>query len=179
MIYIEELFKRYLLIEEKVLWSGKPDTKNLFMKEDIFPTIFGCSFIIAHLIWEVISIRIITGSIIQESVKPSDGIISALFGLPFIFIGYYLTIGRVIKRKLNKQKILYAITNKRLLIFEIGKTEKVIAKYINQITNIDIDINKNGRGTIIFGENKSYNKFYDLYDSKNVYELLNSLISQL
>ncbi len=176
---MKDLLKRYLLLEEKILWTGKPDTKKLFLKEDIFLIVIGCSCIIANLIWEINSIRIITGSIVEENIKPSDGIISIVFGIPFILVGYYLTIGRVIKRRRNNQKILYVITDKRILIFEIGTNEKVIKKDINQITNIDMDIDKNGTGTIIFGENNSSNKFYNLCDAENVYELLNNLINKL
>ncbi|MFT8352719.1 hypothetical protein [Clostridium saccharoperbutylacetonicum] len=175
-----DIFKRHLLKEEKILWSGKPNNNNkLYSKEDAFSILYGICMIGGGVLGIVYGIRIMTGSMVQNTSKPMPWSVSFSFSIPFFVVGFYHLIGKAIRRKYKKEKTFYAITNKRLLILKVGNNEKVISKYISQINKIDINTSNEGMGTIEFGENYSDGEFSDINDVQNVYELINELRSKI
>lgn len=172
-----DIFKKHLLKEETILWSGRPNVSGLFSRKD---TILGICFIIGSLI--PILNRIIFARVfkIEENIRDDQGwIIGVLMGILFAALGFYQIIGKPIRRKYKKEKTFYAITNKRLLILEVGTNEKVISKYISKINTVDIFTSSYGTGTIKFGENSPDGEFSDINDAQNVYELINNLRSKL
>ncbi|AQR93141.1 hypothetical protein [Clostridium saccharoperbutylacetonicum] len=170
-----DAFKRHLLKEEKILWSGKPNNKKLYSKEDAFSIFHGTCMIAGGVFGIVFG----TGSLDQIASDPMPFIVSILLSTPFFIVGFYQLIVKAIRRKYKKEKTFYAITNKRLLIFEVGKDEKVISKYISQINKVDVNTSNKGMGTIEFGENDSDGEFSDINDVENVYKLINDLRSEI
>ncbi|AQR93138.1 hypothetical protein [Clostridium saccharoperbutylacetonicum] len=169
------ILKKHLLKEEKILWSGKSNNKRLFLKEDTFSIIFGSIFTFSGLMWIIYGICIMCGLIVKESTTPGLGIISVLMGLLMNLLGVRRLVAKTLIRKQKKEKIIYAITNKRILIIENDTNEKVISKYISQINKVDITEDKDGIGTIEFGENYPDGELSDINDVQNVYELINNL----
>jgi len=94
-------------------------------------------------------------------------------------LGIYQIIGKPIRRKRKKEKTLYAVTNKRLLILEVRSRERMISKYISQINKVDVITSKNEIGTIEFGENYPDGEFSDINDVQSVYEIINDLRSKV
>lgn len=171
------ILKRNLLKGEKILWSGKPVVSNVAThsnKLHVLGSIF-CGIVLLFML--------------------SVGVLFALSGLIFISIGYYVTVGRFKIEREEKEKTLYVVTDKRVLIFKVTNHEEVVKKYINEIKKINISISNDGIGTIRFGEIPLHTRisnatgikstldyviediptFYDIYDAKKVYELVNSL----
>ena len=174
-----DAFKRHLLKEEKILWGWKPNSNKLYSKEDAFSILYGTCMIGGGVFGIVFGIRIMTGSLVQNTSKPMPWSISFLFSILFFVVGFYHLIVKAIRRKYKKEKTFYAITNKRLLIVEVGNDEKVISKYISQINKVDVNTSDKGMGTIEFGENYSDGQFSDINDVQSVYELINDLRSKI
>ncbi|NRT37146.1 hypothetical protein OD350_19230 [Clostridium beijerinckii] len=174
-----DIFKRHLLKEEKILWLGKPNNSRLFSKKDAYSIFVGTGFIGASLIWTVNGIMYMSGAKVENNIKPKQGMVFIVLGLLVTLLGIYQIIGKPIIRKNKKEKIFYAVTNKRLLIFEDGVNKKVISKYLSQINRVDIIKSNNKMGTIEFGENYPDSEFIDINDVENVYELINDLRSKI
>jgi len=161
--------EKYLLKEENVLWYGKSDIKKLFDKRDIF----------------FVPLSIVVGILILR--YQADTL--------FLLFSFYLIIGRFIVKIRHKSKVIYVLTNKRILIIKNDSSKRIITRYINKLSNINISINKKGIGTIRFGESSLYDMFYgntfmvlpwisyfweyaifyDISDAKKVYELIQNI----
>lgn len=140
-----EKFKDDLIDGEEILWSGKPESKSGFSIGNVFLIFFGIIWLSFSLFMEynAIMVYIETGFIIM-----------ALFGLPFVFIGFFLLFGLPLYAKKKKKSVYYAVTNKRLIIVNLSKKSKnVQTEFIKDLKGINKIIRKNGIGTIVFGNN--------------------------
>ena len=174
-----DIFKRHLLKEEKILWSGKPNVNRLFSKKDAYSIFVGIGFIVSSLAWIVNGIRYMSGLKVEKNIRPDQGSVFVLLGLLVTLLGIYQIIGKPIRRKRKKEKTLYVVTNKRLLILEVRSRERMISKYISQINKVDVITSENGIGTIEFGENYPDGEFSDINDVQSVYEIINDLRSKV
>lgn len=147
----------YLASDEYVLWQGKPEKGSVFTKQDIFVIPFSIVWCGFSLFWEYTALKSNTGFM-------------ALFGLPFVLFGLYFVFGRFIFAKKALKKTAYAVTNKRIFIYE-NSNIKIIDR--NQLPPANIETKKDGSGTITFGDINSYdnrqmNKSNGLYMFKNI-----------
>ena len=126
-------FRPYLEVDEYILWQGKPQSGNYFRPQDIFTIPFGLFFFIFACVW--------------ASMASMTSPFFALFALPFMAVGLYLSVGSIIHRAIILSKTEYAITNKKL-IRVCGSSVDIV--YGRQINNMQITMNKNGTGSIIF-----------------------------
>lgn len=132
-------FSTYLEADEYILWQGKPEGNNYFRHEDIFRVPFGIFFFIFACVW--------AGGVSMAS--PAF----ALFALPFMAVGLYLSFGMIIHRTILLKKTDYAITNKKLIRVAGSKVDMVRA---DQVNNMQITMNKDGTGTIVFLRQEVY-----------------------
>ena len=132
-------FRQYLEADEFILWQGKPEKGNYFRREDIFRIPFGIFFFIFACVWAA-------GASIASPVF-------ALFALPFMAVGIYVSVGVVIHRAIILSKTDYAITNKKLIRVAGNKVDMV---YANQVNNMEMTMNKDGTGSIIFLRQEIY-----------------------
>ena len=125
--------KSYLGADETVLWSGKPGKGHLLTRADIFMipfSILWCSFAI---FWEA--------SVLSEGAPwPFK-----LFGIPFVLVGLYITVGRFVHKVYIRKRTEYVITNQRFLRLRGKKVDTVEVQSKDQI---NVTINKDGSGTI-------------------------------
>lgn len=125
--------KTYLGVDETVLWSGKPGKGHLLTRADIFMipfSILWCSFAI---FWEA--------SVLSEGAPwPFK-----LFGIPFVLVGLYITVGRFVHKVYIRKRTEYVITNQRFLRLRGKKVDTVEVQSKDQI---NVTINKDGSGTI-------------------------------
>jgi hypothetical protein len=128
---------RYLVGDEFILWKGQPEKGNLLSKSDavFIPfSIFWCGFAI---IWEV-------------SVISSDApFFFCLFGLPFVAVGFYITVGRFFHLAYSRVHTWYVITNKKIIRKIGGKIDILDGQ---NLPSMRIELRKNGHGNINFGE---------------------------
>lgn len=149
----------YLAPGETILWRGKPVRGRLFTPADVIMipfSIFWCGF---ALFWEF--------SVISIGALPM-----AVFGIPFVCIGLYLTVGRFFHRAHQLRHTAYVIT-----------TGKIIRRQGNRIDMLDtgklppihVTARTDGTGTIRFGQPVYYRirRSFDGYDSTHFFTLDN------
>lgn len=126
----------YLAPGERILWRGKPEKGHLLSGQDAFMipfSIFWCGFAIFWFVTALIN-------------TPFP---FALFGVPFVCVGLYITVGRFFHTASVRKRTAYVIT-----------TQKVIRKRGNRIDMLDaktmpaihVTARTDGTGTIQFGE---------------------------
>jgi len=184
--YNEEAFelKKYFEKDETLVWIGKPGLKVVFNRYDYFMipfSIFWCGF---AFFWEFFAI--VGGA----------PFFFAIFGLPFVLVGLYLVFGRFYFDVLRRKKILYVLTNKRIIISYGTKNKTLKTAYLETFKSVILKENSNQTGTISFiidSFDKDYEhitgfknfiegKSYTLEmidDAAEVYKKINRLINKL
>lgn len=132
-------FNSYLEADEYVLWQGKPERGNYFRKESVFTIPFGLIFFAFACFW----------CFSASAFSP----IFALFGIPFMAVGLYVSFGSVIHRAIILSSTEYAITNKKLIRVSKKRVDTVRADKIGELR---IEMNGNGTGTITFMYPETY-----------------------
>jgi hypothetical protein len=179
----ENVFEDELVKDEKILWTGQPNPRKIFSKADIFFVPFSIMWGGFALFWE--------GGVLFSGAPA----FFALWGIPFVLIGLYITFGRFIYKSYKKTKTYYALTNKRV-ISVFNKQNKVFkSEFIDRLTSINKGENSLGEGSIRFGKvpfgygmyentgmdffmmNSGYSgvTFYDIEEVDIVYRLVNDL----
>lgn len=175
----EWLLNKYLIEEEKVLWTGKPNSKRPII-------IFLFIFLIPVFFYFIDKVQ-------------SNGSHFYVYFFITIFCLIYTYI-RLQNKKDIWESTIYAITDKRILVVT-GGNDKIIEKRINNITCVKIEEKKQGIGTIVFGNipipSLYYSKssrnehalkysfdgnipiFNEINDARKVYKLVNDLRNNL
>lgn len=126
----------YLGVGEYVLWSGKPGEGHLLAPNDVFLIPFSILWCGFAIFWEITVLSV------------NAPLIFKLFGIPFVLIGLYIMIGRFIYKGYIRKRTSYVVTNQRL--FRI-RNKKVDTLEGNAKTQLSVSVNKDGSGTITFG----------------------------
>ncbi len=132
----------YLDSDEHLLWIGKPKQGLIFNKVDIFLIPFSFIWAGFPIHWGLLTMFL------------GDSLFEALFSSPFIIGGFYMTVGRFLFDILRRRKIIYAITENRMII---KNYKNIISLNIKSLTNILLEEKTNNRGNIILED--SYDKW--------------------
>lgn len=160
--------RKFLAEGEQIVWKGKPEKGQIFHKQDIIMIPFSLFWLGFSLFWELTSI---------QSGAP---FFFSLWGLPFIGVGVYLLFGRYIMSALLRNKTFYVITNKRLII---KKGNKIEMRMACDLPPMEIQLHKNGNGTITFweevsvGRGRRQNTFLMLENLSDVERAQNAIAS--
>ena len=133
----------YLAPGETILWRGKPEKGHLFGPQDLFMipfSIFWCGFAI---FWEATAI--LSGA----------PFFFALFGLPFICVGLYITVGRFFHMSWLRKNTAYVITTAKIIRRRGKRIDMLDAK---TMPAIHVTAQPDGTGTIQFGEFVYYSR---------------------
>jgi len=143
----------FLQFEERVLWSGAPATGLKFRASDISAIPASILFFGFAIFWEY--------NVIEIQKNKNDDNFGYLFGLPFLFIGFYSLIGRFFVDAINRTKTKYFITSQKIIIQSgiFNKQTKILP--LQSIAEITITENKDGSGTLSFNESSMPLKRYD------------------
>jgi hypothetical protein len=141
----DETINKELLSGERVLWSGRPDTKKIFSSSDLFLVPFSLLWAGFAIFWEYNAITI---NITRSGLM---GVVFPVFGGFFVVMGLYMMFGRFIYKFYDKKNTVYAITNKRILIVRGLFGKKVNALFIDKIDNVIKSNGSGGFGNIVFG----------------------------
>ena len=168
---------------EKVLWLGQPDSSRHFDSSDRFLVPFSLLWGGFAIFWEIGVIR-------------AGWVFGAIFGIPFVAMGLYITVGRFFVKARAKRRTSYAVTDRRVLsVLRGGQTK---AMFLNLVPALNSRIRDDGSGTVIFGNaswlQASYGNtgaeflgrgydadvvaFYDIRDARDVVDLVNELRSR-
>ncbi len=129
-----------LFADEKLLWTGEPwQGLFLFQASDIFIIPFS-------LLWSGLAFTSILTS--WSTNRPLD---YNLFALPFLIMGFYITIGRFLLDALARRHITYAVTNKRVLIERKFLLRSIKSLDIKRLPALELIERSDGSGSIRFG----------------------------
>ena len=126
---------RYLVGDEFILWKGQPERGSLLSKMDIFLIPFS-------ILWASFVLMAVT------SVLSEGDPFTMLFLIPFVCVGFYITVGRFIHASVRRKQTRYVITNKKI-IRKIGNKTDVLDG--QNLPVMHIEFGKDGNGTICFG----------------------------
>ena len=129
--------------DEQVLWKGRPSKGRLLGLADVGLLVIGLLFLSFCVLWMSFTLRF-TGT----------SIVFTLWGIPFVVIGVYLVVGRLIRKAYLRPRTLYVVTNKKLII-KAGHGLKIYEKQM--MPPMRVKYYGDGHGTIIFFEN-GYNR---------------------
>lgn len=146
-MHASTLIKDELNPNEKILWQGQPQQGIMLKASDIFLVPFSLLWGGFAFFWEY-------------SVLQSDApIFMKLWGIPFVLVGLYITVGRFFFDSYIRGKTWYAVTNERILIINDGFNKKVKNINLKTLTEIELRPQRENRGTIIFGAMNPFESF--------------------
>lgn len=125
---------------EKFIWTGRPRTGIKFSSADIFMIPFSLAWGGFALFWE--ATVIIVGA----------PFFFALFGIPFVIIGYYMLIGRFFYDARKRKNTIYAVTTERIITRSGTKNRETKSVEIRGLSDFILSQKTDGSGTITFGQ---------------------------
>lgn len=163
----DEVIKEELLSNENVIWTGRPESGQLLKSSDMFMIPFSIMWGGFAIFWE------------STALTMNAPLLFKIWGIPFVFVGLYMIFGRFIYEYYKRKELFYGITNKRIIIKQTILPKKTTTLILSNIQEVNIKINKNGNGDIIFAPEikfiSSFNQryqppsFLNIRDCKEVY----------
>ena len=141
----------YLSADESILWRGKPQKGHLLRGADVFMipfSILWCGFAIFWFVTALINAPL-----------PF-----ALFGIPFVCVGLYLTAGRFIHISWLRKHTAYVITNQKIIRRRGNKIDMLDTK---TMPDIYVTARADGTGTIHFGRSVYYRRGRAYYSTSD------------
>jgi len=150
----EEVIRKHLDQDEKLLWSGKPRSGIVFRSSDIFMIPFSLMWGGFAIFWEISVL-----SMPAEKAGPV-AIIFPLFGIPFVIVGLYMIFGRFYLDAHQRQKAAYGITNSRIIIISGVFSQSIKSLNLKTLSDITISEKADGSGTISLGPSQMASWFF-------------------
>ena len=146
---IYQELQRELTAGESVAWAGQPSKKVVFHSQDVFMIPFSLLWGGFAIFWEAGVLGLVG---FDNSKGPGHApLFLALWGIPFVLVGQYFIWGRFLYAAWKKSKLIYALTNKRVLIVDSTRGRKVNGTFLEQLPAIDRTVRGDGIGTLTFG----------------------------
>ncbi len=133
---------RNLLSGERVLWRGKPLPGLTLAGRDAFLIPFS-------LLWG--GFAVFWNASVWTTGAPLE---FKLFGLPFLAMGLYITVGRFFVDARTRHRLEYAVTDKRVLIAKDG-SGSIRSVDLKHMPVLEFNERSDGTGTIQFGVSAS------------------------
>lgn len=166
----------YLLAGERILWTGRPDPRRIFDAKDTYLVPFSLLWGGGTLFWE--------GSVVFVGGGPPFFV---LWGIPFVVVGQYLIWGRLIVKRWDRNRTIYAVTDQRVMVLRRRSLQSIFVTHlppINQSSRADgsgsLEFGNPGpygmwsnTGMDIFGFGRNTLAFYDIPGVTQVYRLIN------
>ncbi|MFD2783849.1 PH domain-containing protein [Hymenobacter rubripertinctus] len=136
---IENELKSNLISDEKLIWTGKPKTGIVFRSSDAFLIPFSLRWGGFAVFWE-------TSVLATGAPFPF-----ALFGIPFILVGLYITVGRFFLDAKKRANTIYGITPDRIIIKTGIFSMEIKSLNIRTLSDVTINQKADNSGTITLG----------------------------
>lgn len=127
----------YIVPGESILWKGKPGKGHLFTAQDIFLIPFSILWFGFAIFWE------------YSAISEGAPFFFCLFGVPFLCVGLYITVGRFFWTAYIRKHTAYVITNKKIIRKRGRRIDLMDGK---TLPPIHIHAFQDGNGTIQFGQ---------------------------
>lgn len=130
---------REMLPGEKVVWSGRPVAGIRLRTSDALLIPF-------TLLWGGFAV-------FWEATVLSTGapLFFALWGVPFVLAGVYITVGRFVFDAWQRSRTSYAVTDERVVIRTGGFRPEVVSLRLAYLPGLTFREGRGGLGTISFG----------------------------
>jgi hypothetical protein len=139
----EIVVTQHLLPGERVLWADRPVRGIRLSPSDAVLIPFALLWTAIVVLWEVLALRIL-GDI-------DGGVPFAVVGVPFLLVGLYLVAGRLVVGALRKRRLLYAVTDQRVLVLREGEGTRARSVALERLGAPSATRGSDGRGTVRFG----------------------------
>jgi len=136
---IEQVLKTELGRSERLLWSGVPRQGLLFRGTDIL--VVPISFLWAGfaVFWEY--------SVASKGVP----FFFMLWGIPFVLLGLYITVGRFFVDSYQRSRTYYAVTDQRVIILGGLINREVKSLALSGLNDVSLNERSDHSGSITFG----------------------------
>jgi Bacterial PH domain len=124
---------------ERLLWSGRPRQGIILRLSDAYVIPFSILWAGFAVFWE--------SSVIMSGAP----LLFTLWGIPFVLMGAYITVGRFLLDMRTRAKTFYGVTNVRILIVSGAFTPTIKSLNLRTLADISLEQRGNGIGTITFG----------------------------
>ena len=124
-----------LVMDEYVLWRGRPVQGRIFTGRDVFMIPFSIMWGGFAIFWEL-------------SVTLSGApVFFRLWGIPFVLVGLYMMVGRFCVQAYILKRTFYAITSRRVLQCRCGR---IVSLNTDRLPEVHMTVHKDGSGTLAF-----------------------------
>jgi hypothetical protein len=134
----QRLLQPSLLPGERPLWTGRPQRGLKLRWSDLYLIPFSLLWGGFAIFWNVM-------------VWTTDApFFFALWGLPFLAVGLYLIAGRFLHDALLRSSLLYAVTNRRVIVLRTRFGRGLRSAELGHLPVLELDEHAGGRGTVRF-----------------------------
>lgn len=153
---------------EVLLWEGAPERGIHFQRSDLLAIPFSLLWCGFAIFWEI------------GVIATGGPLLFKIWGIPFVLMGLYITVGRFFFRAWQLAGTCYAVTDRRVILQ--SRRETVFLPY-GQIPLLQKEVRANGTGTIWFrpptscGAGKHRHRvpgvgFEEIADAEKVYRII-------
>jgi hypothetical protein len=141
VMQLDDPIRPELASGEQLLWSGNPPTGIRLRGQDLFLIPFSLMWAGFAVFWEAMVLT------------KGAPLFFALWGIPFIAMGAYITVGRFFVDAQQRSKTTYAVTDQRVVIVSGLWSRQVKSLPLQTLSEISITEKSDsaGSGTITFG----------------------------
>jgi Bacterial PH domain len=136
---IENDLRQDLNSNERLLWAGKPRRGILLRGSDIFLIPFSLLWGGFAVFWET------------SALTTNAPLLFKLWGIPFVLIGLYITVGRFFIDAQRRANTKYGITEDRIIIKSGIFRPELKSLNIKTLSDITLTQKKDNSGTITLG----------------------------
>ena len=141
---VDDQVARLLRPGERVLWRGRPIPRRFILRGSPLVIPFTIAWFAFAIFWE---------ASVLSSRAPG---LFALWGVPFILIGAYITVGRFFVAWREAQRTVYVLTDQRILVAGGAFTTRIQELSLRTLPSPTLDQGVDGVGTITFGPTFPY-----------------------
>jgi hypothetical protein len=138
-------FQSELLGKESLLWSGQPELRVVFHKEDLLA--IPCS-----LMWGCFATLSEIAALTMARASHNQTLwFGAAWGLPFVLVGQYLVWGRFLYISWKKSRTFYAVTSERILFCRTKPGGRIVSSLdLFNLGVVQKSVRADGIGTLRF-----------------------------
>ncbi|HEX8655598.1 MAG TPA: hypothetical protein VF693_10290 [Allosphingosinicella sp.] len=131
--------RQWLLPGERLLWAGPPKQGLLLRSADLYLVPFSLFFVGFAIVWS------------QGAWRMGDpSFLFAIAGAALLLGAAYVSLGRFLVDAVLRAKLLYAVTDRRIVILRRPPWSSFRAFDLSNLPVLELQQSARGRGTIIF-----------------------------
>jgi len=140
-------FQNELRSNEVLLWSGRPHQGLVFRASDLFLVPFSLVWAGFVFIWELAALAGGVGCF-------------GIWGIPFVLVGIYMTVGRFFVDSYIRRNTWYGLTNERVIIISGLLRSEIKSLNLRTASDITMSQRSDEKGTITFGTISMHARMY-------------------